>query len=109
MSGMLHVVQYTLIDHHLQCRMEEKKRVDLIAAAEATESLTSKKEAPRTVKGTPYRGTSRWSKLLKVSTLQRTIQIWSFAFIFAVKYLLTTRKFTYGKKVSSIACQPQPC
>ena len=87
--------------------MEEKKRADLVAAAEATESLSSKKEAPRTVKGTPYRGTSRWSKLLKVSTLQRTIQIWSFAFIFAIKYLLTTRKFTYGKKVSSIACHPQ--
>jgi len=63
------------------------------------EQTASKKEAPRTVKGTPYKGTSRWSKLLKVSTLQRSIQIWSFAFFFAIRYFLSTRKFTYGKKV----------
>ena len=63
------------------------------------EQTASKKEAPRTARGTPYRATSRWSRLLKVSTLQRSIQIWSFAFFFAIRYFLTTRKFTYGKKV----------
>jgi len=80
-------------------RNEAKKQASLMEAAEAMEQTASKKEAPRTVKGTPYRGTSRWSKLLKVSTLQRSIQIWSFAFFFAIRYLLSTRKFTYGKKV----------
>jgi len=79
-------------------RNEAKKQASLMEAAEAMEQTASKKEAPRTVKGTPYRGTSRWSKLLKVSTLQRSIQIWSFAFFFAIRYLLSTRKFTYGKK-----------
>lgn len=81
------------------CRNEAKKRASLAEAAEAMEQTASRKEAPRTVKGTPYKGTSRWSKLLKVSTLQRSIQIWSFAFFFAIRYFLSTRKFTYGKKV----------
>lgn len=81
------------------CRGEAKRQADLAGMAKGTEPSVSKRESPSTVKGTPYRGTSRWSKLLKVSTLQRTIQIWSFALVFTVKYFLTTRKFTYGKKV----------
>lgn len=58
----------------------------------------AKREAPIITKR-PYAGTSRWSRLLKVSTLQRSIQIWSFAFMFTIKYLLISKKFTYGRKV----------
>lgn len=82
------------------CRSEAKKRQDLAEAAEAMEESASKKAATRTTKKAPYRSSSRWSRLLKVSTLQRSIQIWGFALIFAIKYFLSTRKFTYGKKVT---------
>lgn len=81
------------------CRAEAKKQQDLMVAADAMEDSASKKEEPKTTKRMPYRGTSRWSRLLKVSTLQRSVQIWSFAALFAIRYFLTTRKFTYGKKV----------
>lgn len=81
-------------------RNEAKKRADLAEAAEAMEATATKRASPpKAARGTPYRGTSRWSRLLKVSTLQRSIQIWSFALFFAIRYFLSTRKFTYGKKV----------
>ena len=87
------------------CRIEEKRRADLEALARATEASSSKKKAPTTAKGTPYKATSRWSRLLKVSTLQRTVQIWSFAIIFTIKYFLLGKKFTYGKKVRAWTLQ----
>ena len=83
----------------LLCRSEAKKLRDLGLAAEAMEESASKKKTTRTTKRAPYRSSSRWSRLLKVSTLQRSVQIWGFAVLFAIKYLLSTRKFTYGKKV----------
>ena len=79
----------------------EAKRVEESKAAGGGNSRSSS-AAPQGPKGAgrqPYKGTGRWSRLLKVSTLQRSIQIWSFALVFAVKYLLLSRKFSYGKKV----------
>lgn len=78
-------------------RIEAKRQADLVVAADAMSD--SGRAEPLQQKKQPYKGTSKWSRLLKISTLQRSIQIWSFAFIFAVKYLLLSKKFTYGKKV----------
>ena len=92
--------EFLIVIWSIFCRSEAKKQQDLAEAAEAMEESASKKAATRTTKQAPYRSSSRWSRLLKVSTLQRSIQIWGFAVLFAIKYFLSTRKFTYGKKVA---------
>ena len=57
--------------------------------------------APRTAAGTPYANPGgNWSKFKSYGVLQRTIQIWAFAFAFAWKYFLLGQGWTYkgGKK-----------
>mmetsp|Transcript_1238 Transcript_1238/g.3679 ORF Transcript_1238/g.3679 Transcript_1238/m.3679 type:complete len:832 (+) Transcript_1238:121-2616(+) len=51
------------------------------------------------VRGTPYSAPGgRWSNFKNYSTFQRTWQIWSFAFVFAIKSFALRWKFTYGRK-----------
>lgn len=50
-------------------------------------------------KAAPYMAPGgKWSNFKKYSTLQRTWQIWSFAFVFAIKVLSLKWKITYGRK-----------
>lgn len=71
-------------------------------AAGQIESVAAQKESSKvkeTAAGTPYKNPGgRWSQFRTYSVWQRTCEIWTFAFQFAIKYILLGKKFTYGKE-----------
>eukprot|EP00798_Chlamydomonas_sp_ICE-L_P025773 gene25774-11439_t len=82
-------------------------QIETVAATAQNEAIAKQariarenadKRASRSSAGSPYKAPSnRWNQIKGYSTFRRTTEIWFFAFQFAFKYFMTSKKFTYGK------------
>eukprot|EP00798_Chlamydomonas_sp_ICE-L_P018702 gene18702-25225_t len=72
-----------------------------IARAARAAKAAADARGTRSSKNAPYKSpSSRWSNIKGYSTFRRTTEIWYFAFLYAIKYFLVKKKWTYGKELA---------
>ncbi|KAG1669298.1 hypothetical protein FOA52_014859 [Chlamydomonas sp. UWO 241] len=69
-----------------------------LQAAQA-KAAAERRASVRSAAGTPYQSpsSSKWAKIKGYSTFQRSMEIWGFAFQFAIKYFMLGQKWSYDK------------
>ncbi|KAL3158073.1 hypothetical protein ABBQ32_011679 [Trebouxia sp. C0010 RCD-2024] len=86
--------------HLGECAVSRSMDIEFQATAQTPECANQQQAAVQEAAESPKtkKSGSNWSRVGKLSTIQRTLQIWGFAIALVFRLWWVKQKFTYGKK-----------